>query len=213
MIAHRHAGRVSANALILLAALAAAAGLWFGARLLPAPPAETYAALVHYPVPRALPAFALVRSDGKPLTLEDWKGRWNVVFFGYTNCPDVCPMTLTTFKQAWKRLDDATRERVRFDFVSVDPVRDTPEQLARYVGFFDPAFVAATGSDEQLTVLTRALGLLYSRGEPENGTYAVDHSASAVVIDPDGHQVGLFRPPFEATAIADDLATLARSRR
>lgn len=213
MTLQRSSGRVSANVLILIGALAAAAGLWFGARMLPAPSPDAYAALVRYPAPRALPAFDLVRSDGRPLTLADWKGRWNVVFFGYTNCPDVCPMTLTTFKQAWKRLDEATRARVAFDFVSVDPARDTPEQLARYVGFFDPAFVAATGSDEQLTLLTRALGMVYSRGTPENGTYAVDHSASAVVIDPDGNQIGLFRPPFDAAQVASDLATLARSRR
>ena len=213
MNAPRTAGRVSANALILVAALAAAAGLWFGTRLLSTPSADRYAALVRYPAPRALPPFELVRSDGTPLTLAEWQGRWNIVFFGYTNCPDVCPTTLTTFKQVWKRLDDATRERVRFDFVSVDPGRDTPEQLARYVGFFDPAFVAATGSDDQLTTLTHALGLIYARGEPENGTYAVDHAASVVVIDPDGHQIGLFRPPFDAAQIAADLATLARSRR
>ncbi len=212
MIAHRSSGRVSANILILVAAFAAAAGLWLGSRLLPTSATDDFAALVRYPAPRALPPFELVRSDGKPLTLADWNGRWTVAFFGYTNCPDVCPMTLTTFKQVWKRLDDATRERLRFDFISVDPARDTPEQLARYVGFFDPSFVGATGSDEQLTKLTRALGLLYARGEPENGTYAVDHGASAVVIGPDGHQIGLFRPPFDAAQIAADLTALARSR-
>ena len=212
MIAHRSSGRVSANILILVAALAAAAGLWLGSRLLPTSATDDFAALVRYPAPRALPPFELVRSDGKPLTLADWNGRWTVAFFGYTNCPDVCPMTLTTFKQVWKRLDDATRERLRFDFISVDPARDTPEQLARYVGFFDPSFVGATGSDEQLTKLTRALGLLYARGEPEDGTYAVDHGASAVVIGPDGHQIGLFRPPFDAAQIAADLTALARSR-
>jgi len=209
----RIAGRLSANGLILMAALAAAAGLWFGARFMPSGAPESYAALVRYPAPRALPPFELVRSDGRPLTLADWKGRWSVVFFGYTNCPDVCPTTLATFKQVWKHLDEATRARVGFDFVSVDPARDTPEQLGRYVGFFDPGFVAATGSDEQLTRLTRALGLVYAREEPTDGAYAVDHSASVVVIDPDGHQIGLFRPPFDPAQIAADLAALAGSRR
>ncbi|MGN6517876.1 MAG: SCO family protein [Dokdonella sp.] len=208
----RSAGRVSANWLIIIAAFAAAAGLWLGMRVLAPARGPDLASAVMYPAPRALPAFELDRSDGGKLTLEDWKGRWTVVFFGYTNCPDVCPTTLADFKQAWKRLPAATKERVRFDFISVDPERDTPAQLARYVGFFDPQFVAASGSDEQLTRITRALGLVYARGEPKDGTYEVDHSASAVLIDPDGHQAGVLRPPFEAAKIAADLVTLAGAR-
>ena len=214
----RPAGRVSANWLILIAALAAGLGLWFGAR----PPATTTAeteteppkleAAVLYPAARALPDFSLQRSDGSALTLADWKGHWTVAFFGFTHCPDVCPTTLTTFKQVLKRLDPATAKAVRFDFISVDPARDTPEQLARYVGYFSPDFVAATGSDEELTRLTRALGLVYARGEPADGTYSVDHSASVVIIDPQGHQIGLFRPPFDAAPIAADLARLAGTR-
>lgn len=205
----RNAGRVSATWLILIAAIAAALGLWLGARQFGAPPRPNLSAAVFYPAPRALPEFRLTRSDGQPLTLADWKGHWTVAFFGFTNCPDVCPTTLATFKQVWNTFDAATAAKLRFDFISVDPARDTPEQLARYVGFFSKDFVAATGSDEELTRLTRALGLIYARGEPADGTYSVDHSASAVIIDPQGRQVGLFRPPFEAAKIAADLKTLA----
>lgn len=205
-------GRASATVLILVAAFAAALGLWFGARMFEQPARPELRTALLYPAPRALPDFSLVRSDGKALTLADWKGHWTVAFFGFTNCPDVCPTTLATFKQVWKRLDPATREHVRFDFVSVDPARDTPELLARYVGYFSPDFVASTGSDEELTRLTRALGLLYTRGTPKDGTYSVDHSASAVLIDPEGRQAGLFRPPFEAEAMAADLTTLAGAR-
>ena len=205
----RNAGRVSANWLILVAALAAAVGLWLGMRVLAPAPGPSLSFVVLYPAPRELPAFQLDRSDGGKLTLEDWKGRWTVVFFGYTNCPDVCPTTLSDFKQVWKRLPAATKQRMRFDFVSVDPQRDTPAQRARYVGFFDPDFVAASGDDEQLTRITHALGLVYARGEPKDGTYDVDHSASAVLIDPQGRQAGVLRPPFDAAKIAADLTTLA----
>jgi len=201
-------GRVSATWLILIAAFALALGLWFGARLFGTPPLPPLQAAVLYPNARPLPDFHLSRSDGTPLTLADWKGHWTVVFFGYTNCPDVCPTTLTTFKQVWKQLDAATTAKLRFDFISVDPERDTAETLTRYVGYFSKDFVAASGSDEQLAALTRALGLVYSRGAPENGTYTVDHSAAAVIIDPQGRQIGLFRPPFAATQVAADLATL-----
>jgi protein SCO1/2 len=202
-------GRVSATVLILIAAVAAAVGLWFGARLLGTPNTPQLRAAVLYPAPRALPPFHLTRSDNTPLTLADMQGHWTIAFFGYTNCPDVCPTTLATFKQVWKRLDPALAKKLRFAFVSVDPARDTPEQLARYVGFFNPDFIGATGSDEELTAITRALGLVYSREKNDNGNYAVDHSASAVIIDPQGHHVGLFRPPFDADAIAADLSTLA----
>lgn len=148
------------------------------------------------------------------MTLADWQGHWTVAYFGYTNCPDVCPTTLAAFNQAWKLLDAAgSLGALRFDFISVDPARDTPEHLSKYVGFFNKDFVGATGTDGELTRLTRALGLLYSRDKSSDGNYAVDHSAAAVIIDPTGHQVGLFRPPFEATKIAADLQTLSASHR
>ena len=212
MTAHRCAGRVSATWLILIAALAAATGLWLGARVLEAPAQPQLEGAVLYPQPRALPEFQLTRSDGTPLTLADWKGRWTVVFFGFTNCPDVCPTTLATFKQTWTQLGKAgLQDRLRFDFISVDPERDTPEVLARYVGYFSNDFVAATGSDEELTRLTRALGLVYMREPSTDGHYSVDHSAGAVIIDPQGRQIGLVRPPLEAATLARDLQKLMGS--
>lgn len=210
MTSFRSKGRVQATWLILIAAVAAGLGLWLGLRQLQAPALPPLEAAVAYPAPRALPEFSLSRSDGTSLTLADWKGHWTVVFFGFTNCPDVCPTTLTTFKQVHKRLADAgVADRVRFTFISVDPARDTPDALARYVGYFSKDFVAATGPDEALQPLTRALGLIYTRGEPKDGTYSVDHSASVVLIDPAGRQVGLFRPPFDPAKMAADLQKLA----
>lgn len=200
--------------LILLAALAAASGLWFGARMFggEVQPAVTSALL--YPQPRPVPEFRLTRTDGKPLTLADWRGRWTVAYFGYASCPDVCPTALAAFKQVWKDLGArGLQDRVRIDFVSVDPQRDTPERLAGYVAFFSPDFVAATGDDAQLTALTRALGLLYSRTTDANGAIEVDHSGSAVIIDPAGRLAGIFRPPFAPAAVAADLAQLAASER
>jgi protein SCO1/2 len=167
--------------LILIAALAAGIGLWLGSR-----------------------------QFGGTLTPADWQGHWNVVYFGYTSCPDVCPTALAEFKQAWKLLGErGLQAQVRFDFMSVDPQRDTPAKLASYVAFFSPDFVAATGSDEQLTALTRALGMIYSRTTRPDGTIEVDHSGSAVIVDPQGRVAGLFRPPFAARQVAADLAALA----
>ncbi len=207
------ASRVLPVWVILIAALAAGSGLWLGSRLLRAPAAAKLENAVLYPSPRPVAEFHLMQASGAPLTLDDWRGHWNVVYFGYTNCPDVCPTTLASFKQAWKDLGrSGLVGSVRFDFVSVDPQRDTPDHLRQYVDFFSPDFVAATGSDEELTSLTRALGLVYSRTTDANGKIEVDHSGSAVIIDPQGRLVGMFRPPFAASALSTDLAALIGKR-
>ena len=199
--------------IILFAALAAGLGLWFGGHEFGTPAAPALANAVLYPQPRPLPDFELTRADGKPLTLADWRGRWNVVYFGYTSCPDVCPTTLAAMKSAWQQLGArGLHDRLRVNFISVDPQRDTPERLRDYVAFFSPDFVAATGSDEQLTKLTRALGLIYARSTGADGAVEVDHRGSAVIIDPDGRLIGMFRPPFAAAAIAADLDALVAGK-
>ena len=205
-------GRIGATSLIVLAAIAVAVGFFAGSRLFTPAEAPVLKSALLYPVPRALPEFKLVQADGRPLTLADWRGRWNLAFFGFTHCPDVCPNTLAVFKQAWSALDNAGKtDRVRFNFISVDPERDTPAQLARYVAYFSKDFGAATGEDAELTALTRALGLVYARVPDDKGGYSVDHSAAVVIVDPQGRQVGLFRPPFVAETIVADLLALMES--
>jgi protein SCO1/2 len=195
--------------LILLAAVVAAAGLWLSQRYFAAPSQPKLQNAVLYPEPRNIPDFHLTQVNGQALDLASWRGRWNVVYFGYTSCPDVCPTTLAVFKQAWRDLGpQELRDRIRFNFISVDPARDRPDNLRKYVDFFNPDFIAATGSDEELTRLTRALGLLYARSTDAAGNMQVDHSGSAVIIDPQAHLVGMFRPPFSAAALASDLAVL-----
>lgn len=199
--------------LVVAAAFAVALGLWLGQRFFAgsAPPKLENAVL--YPSPRPIPDFHLTQADGQALTLADWRGHWTVVYFGYTHCPDVCPTTLATFKQVWKDLGArGLADKLRFDFISVDPQRDTPDVLRRYVDYFDPTFIAATGVDEQLQPLTRALGLTYSRTTDANGKIEVGHSAAAIIVDPHGREAGIFRPPFVAKAIADDLAALSAGR-
>ena len=197
-------------ALFVIAALAAACGLWLGNRLLSAPPRATMRSAVLYPTPRSIPDFRLTRVNGQALTLADWRDHWNLVYFGYASCPDVCPTTLATLKQVWTDLGKrGLSGKVRVDFVSVDPERDTAEHLGPYVAFFSPDFVAASGSDDQLTRLTRALGLVYTRTKDANGAIQVDHSGSVVIVDPQARLVGMFRPPLAAAAMAADVATLA----
>ena len=202
--------RLNPTYLILLAALAAAVGLWLGNRYYAAASAPKLASALLYPQPRALPDFHLDQANGQALTLADWRGRWDIVYFGYTACPDVCPTTLQTLKSAWNELGKrGLHDKVRIDFVSVDPERDTPAVLGKYVGFFSPDFIAASGSDEELTKITRALGLIYTRTKNADGAVEVDHSGSAVIVDPQGQLVGIFRPPLAAADVVSDMTTLA----
>jgi protein SCO1 len=164
-----------------------------------------------YPQPKALPEFTLTRSDGKELHASDWRGRWRLVFFGFTHCPEVCPTTLATTKAALKQLKALRPQAdVAVSFVSVDPERDLPTQLGAYVAFFDPDFEAATGTPEQLLALTRAVGVIFTKEATGPGAmdYTIDHSASLLIIDPQGRLAGLMRPPHQAETIAADLATL-----
>ncbi|MCB1611521.1 MAG: SCO family protein [Xanthomonadales bacterium] len=164
-----------------------------------------------YPQPKPLPEFMLESADGRSLSNKDWQGRWRLVFFGFTHCPDVCPTTLATTKAALAKLKSERPDAdIAVSFVSIDPERDLPQQLAAYVAFFDPAFEAATGSQEQLLALTRAVGVIYAKVATGSGPqdYTMDHSASLLIVDPQARLVGLMRPPHQAEVMAADLATL-----
>jgi protein SCO1/2 len=194
-------------------ALASGLGLWLGARW-SAPAAavpRTESALV-YPEPRPVPGFTLARSDGAPFTRQDLEGAWTLMFFGYTHCPDVCPVTLALYKELETLLArEPAAQPVRFVFVSVDPARDDPQSLGAYARYFSPSIVAATAADAELEPLTRALGVVYARNAPDaRGEYAVDHSAGLLLIDPQARLHALIRPPLVAQTVASDIRALAK---
>jgi protein SCO1/2 len=207
--------------LILMAALAAGLGLWAaqvafapgGGTAAPAAPAVDPARLKAvrlFPAPRAIAPFVLQQSDGTPLEPAELAGRWTVVFLGFTHCPDVCPTTLTDLaraQKAWESLPEGRRPRVLF--VSVDPERDTPAKTGEYATYFHPATLAATAPEPALGQFATALGMVYMKVPVEGGDYTMDHSSALVVLDPQGRQVGLIRPPLAADDIAADLALLA----
>lgn len=205
---------------ILAISVALAAGLWVGQRQFLAPasgPAAipgqppTEAALL-YPTPRQLPAFELVRADGSPFTNADLAGHWTLAFFGFTHCPDICPDTLARMQDVRARLAArGAADAVTMLFVSVDPARDSGETIQRYVEFFDPAIVGVTGEPAKLDVLTNALGIVHRQVELDGGGYTIDHSSQLVLLDPEGRQAGIFRPPFDPAKLAADLALLAGS--
>ncbi|TVP88604.1 MAG: SCO family protein [Thioalkalivibrio sp.] len=133
--------------------------------------------------------FVLSR-DGQAFNLADYRGQVVLLYFGYTHCPDVCPTSMVVMRQVLRPLDAAELERVQGVFVSVDPERDSAEQLAEYAAFFHPGILGVTGSAEQLAAAGRRYGAAWQRVDSgsEMG-YSVDHSSYIYVIGPDGRLV------------------------
>lgn len=199
----------ASRALLLAAAGAAAlgAGIWAGSRTSPPapPPAATRSAIL-LPSPRPIAEFALADQDGSPFTREQLKDHWTLLFAGFTHCPDVCPTTLGVMKALEQQLP-AAAARVQMLFLSVDPERDTPAVLKRYVRYFSPTFIGVTGPTPQLDALTSSLGLAYMKAAGATAAdYSVDHSAALALINPQAQVAAYFQPPHLAAAIAGDLA-------
>ena len=155
--------------------------------------------------------FALTGHDGKPRTLADFRGKAVAIFFGFTHCPDVCPTALSTAAEAMRRLGpDAARVQVLF--VTIDPERDTPELLARYVPAFHPAFLGLYGDAEATARVAKEFKVLYRKVPGQTpDTYTMDHSAGMFVFDPQG-RLRVFESHGQgADALAHDLAQVLRA--
>lgn len=156
----------------------------------------------------------LTDHNGRPVSLETFRGRLVVLFFGYMHCPDVCPTTLSDLAEALAQLPQETAAKVQVLFVTVDPQRDTPELLRQFVPHFHPAFLGLYGTPEQVAEAAREFRVTYRR-QAEGGAagYLVDHSAGMYVLDERG-RLRLYLPYGQPPAeIAHDLAALAAMRR
>lgn len=152
------------------------------------------------PMPMILPEFSFVDHDGAAFGPERMRGHWSLVFFGFANCGHVCPVTLRTLSAATAGMDAAPR----IVFVSVDPGRDTPDVLARYVAGFGGDMVGVSGDDAQIRKLASALGVAYTVS-PGPGPYIVEHSPAVFVLDPEGHYRAVITTADDAEMIAADL--------
>lgn len=148
----------------------------------------------------------------QPRTLDSYKGRAVVLFFGYMFCPDYCPTTMTTLNAALAKMKPEDAAKVQVIFVTVDPKRDQPKPLAEYVRAFNPTFAALYGSDEQTAVAAKEFKIIYQKAQiKDENTYLVDHSTQMYAFDPQGRIRLLIRHESGAEAIAADLTTLVKS--
>lgn len=148
------------------------------------------------PRERVIPPLTLIDQDGQPFDTRSLQGRWHILFFGFTACPDVCPTTLSDMRRLFGQLPSDTRERLQLVLITADPARDTPQQLKTYLDYYRAGFSGLTGEMEQLQQLSRALGLPFVPANETQGDYSVSHSGNLALVGPDGTLRGHIRAPL-----------------
>jgi protein SCO1/2 len=165
------------------------------------------------PAPGAQPSapingqFDLATLDGRDVTLADYRGKWVLIYFGYTSCPDVCPTTLTELGGALRQLGPKAN-RVQALFIIVDPVKDTRDVMARYLKAFDPKIAGLRGDPDEIETAAKSFHVYYRARSLGGGEYAIDHSSFIYVIDPRGRFVQLLAPDSPGHKIAQELQRL-----
>lgn len=149
------------------------------------------------PTPRNFGEIQLIDHKGQPFTRERFEGRWSLVFYGFTYCPDICPTTMAFLNELVASFEGTEVEDTQVVMVSVDPARDTVEQLASYVPYFNPDFIGVTGEFLDITRFATALNTPFRKVPGEDENYLVDHSANVVLINPMGDYHGFFKSPLD----------------
>ena len=174
--------------------------------------------IIVLPKARELEPFELTGSDGEPFTREDLVGQWSFAYFGFTHCPDICPVTLSVMGRAHQQLlepesgAEAKAEAFQGIMVSVDPERDTPEVLDEFVTYFSPSFVGVTGTREKIAGLADQVSVAFAAMPDPDAPdgYVVDHTGNIVIINPRGHYQGFIRMPHSAEQVELAYETLRR---
>jgi protein SCO1/2 len=159
--------------------------------------------------PKELADFTLTSQTGAPVSLQDLRGRPALVFFGYTNCPDVCPLTMTEWKKVKQNLGDIAKD-ISFVFISVDPERDTPEVVDRFLKGYDPSFIGMTGDVATLETIGKDFGIFFHAHEDDGSGKPplVDHSSPSFLLDRDARLHMLYSYGMPADAITRDIRVL-----
>ena len=193
-----------------IAIVAAIAGVYVGRQVSqPDVPALESGTLL--PRPRTLTEFNLLDTRGAATSPRELRGHPTLVFFGFTHCPDVCPTTLALLANVQKQaaLQDKRMAGLEVAFISVDPERDSPEQVGSYIASFGGEFIGLTGSTPEIVNAAKSFGVAFARVELAGGNYTMDHSATVFALDSDARIVAVFTPPLNSAALTRDVARLA----
>ncbi|MEE4681564.1 SCO family protein [Pseudomonas alliivorans] len=166
------------------------------------------AGVILLPQSRSLPSLSMSDQNGAPVAVDELKGKWTLVFFGYTYCPDICPTTLAQLRDIRTKLPQETVDNMRVVLVSVDPDRDTSQQLKQYLGYFDPRYIGLTAPVADIQKLASALSIPFIPADTSKPGYTVDHSGNLALIGPDGRQRGFIRSPLNAQKLVAQLPVL-----
>ena len=158
--------------------------------------------------PRQLSGFQLISDQNMKFAIDDFKGKWSILFFGFTFCPDICPLTMKQLSNVKEELKDKAN-RINFYLVSIDPDRDSPENLRTYLDNFDEEFIGLTGEiDKIYKFSTQVNAPFFPVVNSNEENYTVDHSGSLVLINPEGNYAGFFRAPHDQNKIIKALDSL-----
>lgn len=205
--------RVQKTAFILVAVVALVLGLTVNKVIhnqrQGEPTAMIDAGIILLPQSRSLPGVKMTDQNGQPVQVDELKGKWSLLFFGYTFCPDICPTTLAQLRQIKSELPKDVVGQLQVILVSVDPNRDTPQQLKQYLGYFDPDFRGLTaGSIDDLQKVANALSIPFIPADTSKPNYTVDHSGNLALVGPDGTQRGFIRAPLNNQKLVAQLPEL-----
>jgi len=187
-----------------IAVAAAMAGVYV-ARMLNQPAVPSLESGTSYPSPRPLADFDLVDTHGAPAPTASLRGHPTLAFFGFTYCPDVCPTTLAILASVQKQV---AQPGLKVALISVDPERDTPEQLGKYIASFGGDLIGLTGPAPEIVKTMKTFNVAASRVDLPGGGYTMDHSAAVFALDSGARIVAVFTPPFNAAALARDVERL-----
>jgi protein SCO1 len=162
--------------------------------------------------PREIGTFALQDDNGQPFTPAQLQGKWSLLFFGFTFCPDICPTTLAQLNQFYGKLEPEYARDTQIILVSVDPARDSAEKLHEYVRYFNPEFRGVTGEFLVLHQLATSLNIPFAKVPGGGDNYQVEHSGNIALVNPKGHYVGFFKAPHDLNKLLQNYKSIRISR-
>jgi len=169
--------------------------------------------LLIYPKKNPIVDFVLTDHTQAQFTNNEFKNYWNLIFIGYTNCPDVCPNTLNQMVQLYNSMELSVQQKYQFIFLTVDPERDTPEHLDKYLDYFHDSFIGLSGNKEVLDPIVKSLGGIYSLNKEEGEFYTVDHSSRIFIVGPAADRYGIIESGAlkskDKSQLLNDLSLLA----